>query len=50
MIFPKETAWYWWYGYNTKVIVPLEKQDIYLRDLIGLKYLNENGKLKFVEF
>lgn len=49
MIYPKETAWF--QGLNEKgEVMKLEDQDFYKNDYIGLKTLNEAGKISFKEF
>lgn len=46
MIYPKETAWF--QGLDKKGNVqPLEESDFYKNDNIGLKTLNEAGKITF---
>ena len=46
MIYPKETAWFQGLDKNGKVQA-LEESDFYKNDNIGLKTLNEAGKIKF---
>ena len=49
MIYPKETAWF--QSLNEKgEVMKLEDSDWYKNDVIGLKTLNEAGKLTFTEF
>ena len=45
MIDPPSTAWFYYYADDGKTIVPIEEQDIYKNDLIGLKELDERGTL-----
>jgi palmitoyl-protein thioesterase len=49
MIVPKETAWFGFYNSDGD-IVPLEEQDCYKQDCIGLKTLNDQKKLHFETF
>lgn len=49
MIYPKETAWFQSLGEDGKVL-PLNGTDFYNKDYIGLKALNEAGKVQFVKF
>lgn len=49
MIYPKETAWF--QGLDTDGnVLPLNEMDFYNDDYIGLKSLNEAGKVKFETF
>lgn len=48
MIYPKETAWFQGLDKNGKV-QPLKESDFYKQDYIGLKSLDEAGKIKFDE-
>jgi palmitoyl-protein thioesterase len=48
ILVPKETAWFEFYGYDGK-IKPLEKSKFYIDDYIGIKKLNEQGKINFLE-
>ncbi|CAO3648542.1 unnamed protein product [Cunninghamella echinulata] len=48
MIKPAESAWFWTLGEENKLI-PLNEQDIYNKDWLGLQVLNQEGKLKFLE-
>ena len=47
MIYPKETAWFEMLDENEKVIKYNETK-LYKEDLIGLKELNEKGKVEFI--
>lgn len=49
MIFPKETAWFWDTNKDYTTTNVLDT-DFYQKDYIGLKQLNEAGKVKFVEW
>jgi palmitoyl-protein thioesterase len=46
MVIPGKTAWF---GFQDEqgVEIPMEKSDLYIQDKIGMKYLNENGRLVF---
>jgi palmitoyl-protein thioesterase len=48
MVVPGESAWFGFYDQDLQV-VPLEEQPIYREDWIGLKQLDEEGKLLFLE-
>lgn len=50
VIVPKESSWFMFYDESGKNIVPLEESEFYKKDFIGLKKLNEEGKLSFAEF
>jgi palmitoyl-protein thioesterase len=46
-VYPKESEWF--QGLNNLMQVqPLEKSDFYKDDYIGLKTLNDEGKVQFV--
>jgi len=48
VVIPKESAWFGFYpDNNPNIVVPLNATKLYLEDRIGLKTLNENGKLVF---
>lgn len=45
-LIPRETGWFGVYAPNSdKVVIPLEEQDIWKQDWIGLRKLNETGRL-----
>lgn len=46
MIIPKETAWFQFYN-EKKELLGFRDTDEYKQDLIGLKVLDENGKIEF---
>ena len=50
VITPRESSWFEFYDKEGKEIVPLELSDFYLDDYIGLRKLNEEGKVEFSEF
>lgn len=50
VIIPKESCWFQFYDQEGKDIVPLELSDFYINDYIGLRKLNEEGKVFFSEF
>ena len=50
VIVPRESSWFEFYDYDGKTIIPLEDSDFYINDYIGLRKLNEEGKVEFVEF
>lgn len=45
---PKESAWFWDIEPKTGTMIPFENTDSYKYDLIGLKTLNEAGKIDFL--
>ncbi len=49
MIYPKETAWFHELQADGSIL-PVEQTEFYQKDYIGLRALNEAGKVKFVEF
>ncbi|TNV76507.1 hypothetical protein FGO68_gene5727 [Halteria grandinella] len=50
MIYPKETAWFYQLEADYETITPVTETEFYKQDLIGLKTLNEAGKVQFVEW
>jgi len=48
MIIPKETAWFQFYNDKMEV-AELKDQEFYKSDFLGVKKLNEEGKISFVE-
>ena len=50
VITPRDSSWFEFYDRDGKEIVPLELSDFYIDDYIGLRKLNEEGKLIFIEF
>jgi palmitoyl-protein thioesterase len=48
MIIPKETAWFQFYSKISNEVEKLEESEFYKNDLIGLKQLIEEQKVKFV--
>lgn len=49
VIFPKETAWFWQLQ-KDQTILPVNQTDFYKNDLIGLRTLEEAGKVTYLEF
>ena len=49
-IVPIESSWFTFYDFEGKEIVPLEESEFYKKDFIGLRKLNEEGKVTFTEF
>ncbi|KAI9480433.1 MAG: palmitoyl-protein thioesterase 1-like protein [Benjaminiella poitrasii] len=47
MIKPSQTAWFWIKVENDQLL-PLQNQTLYEEDWLGLKYLNDNGRLEFL--
>ena len=50
VICPKESSWFEFYDINGKNIVPLKDSEFYKKDFIGLRQMNEKGRLKFALF
>ncbi|KAI9696775.1 MAG: hypothetical protein M1836_005137 [Candelina mexicana] len=46
-VIPKETAWFAEVNGTTKEVTKLQDQTIYKEDWLGLRYLDEKGKLEF---
>lgn len=49
IVFPRESAWFQKYNKHLEV-QSLEKSEFYQQDFLGLKKLNDAGKVSFVEF
>lgn len=49
-ICPINSSWFEFYDEEGNDIVPLEKSKFYIDDYIGIRKLNEEGKIQFVEF
>ena len=49
VIVPKESSWFEFYDKKGENIVPLKESDFYINDYIGLRKLDEEGKVQFVE-
>jgi len=49
MIYPKETAWFWELQADGSVL-PLNQTEFYDNDYIGLKTLDQAGKVEFLSF
>jgi len=46
---PIDSEWFSWYAPNNdKVVVPYNETDLYVQDWIGLRYLDENGRVDFL--
>ena len=50
VISPKNSSWFEFYDKEGRNIIPLKESDFYKNDNIGLRKLDEEGKLEFVEF
>ena len=50
VITPRDSSWFEFYDKEGKNIVPLEESEFYINDNIGLRKLNEEGKLLFAAF
>lgn len=49
MVYPKQSEWFWQLEKDLTTVQPLEESQFYQDDLIGLKTLNEAGKVTFNE-
>ena len=49
-IVPRDSSWFMFYDFEGKEIVPLEESQFYKEDFIGLRKLNEEGKVSFTTF
>ena len=50
VITPRESSWFEFYDKKGNYIVPLKESDFYIKDNIGLRKLDEEGKFTFTEF
>ena len=50
VIVPRDSSWFMFYDFEGKEIVPLEESQFYKEDFIGLRKLNEEGKVTFATF
>ena len=50
VIVPRDSSWFMFYDIEGKEIVPLEESQFYKEDFIGLRKLNEEGKVTFATF
>ena len=50
VIVPRDSSWFMFYDFEGKEIVPLEESQFYKKDFIGLRKLNEEGKVIFATF
>jgi len=48
VVYPKESAWFQSLDTDGKTVLPLNATDFYQQDYIGVKALNEAGKIQFV--
>jgi palmitoyl-protein thioesterase len=49
MVQPKESSWFSFYKWGQdKVVVPLRQSQLYKEDWLGLKEMDQDGKLKFL--
>ncbi|KAL2867290.1 palmitoyl-protein thioesterase family protein [Aspergillus lucknowensis] len=47
VVHPKESAWFAEVNVTSGEVVPLQEREIYMEDWLGLRELDEQGKLKF---
>ena len=50
VITPVESSWFEFYDFQGEEIIPLRESDFYTEDWIGIRKLDEEGKISFVEF
>jgi len=50
VITPRESSWFEFYDKKGQKIVPLKNSEFYIKDFIGIRKLNEEGRLKFALF
>jgi palmitoyl-protein thioesterase len=50
VITPRDSSWFEFYDFEGKEIVPLRQSQFYIEDFIGLRKLDEEGKVSFTEF
>jgi len=50
MVFPKESEWFWELQSDMKTVKDVHDTDFYINDYIGLKALEEAGKVQYVTF
>ena len=50
VITPVESSWFEFYDFQGNEIVPLRESNFYKEDWIGVRKLDEEGKISFVEF
>jgi palmitoyl-protein thioesterase len=50
MVVPKESEWFEFYGENEDKVINLQESKFYQEDFIGLRKLNEEGKVAFIEW
>ena len=50
VITPRDSSWFEFYDFEGKEIVPLKQSQFYIEDFIGLRKLDEEGKVSFTEF
>jgi palmitoyl-protein thioesterase len=50
VITPRESSWFTFYDFEGNNIIPLRESEFYIQDFIGLRKLNEEGKVEFTEF
>jgi len=48
IVFPKSSAWFEFYDRRGVEIVPLRDSEFYKKDFIGIRELDEQGKVIFV--
>jgi len=50
MVYPKESAWFWELQADEETVLPVDQTDFYINDYIGLKALDEAGKVIYETF
>ena len=49
-IVPRDSSWFMFYDSKGENIVPLNETEFYIKDFIGLRKLNDEGKVSFISF
>ncbi|CAD8136605.1 unnamed protein product [Paramecium octaurelia] len=49
MVLPKESAFFESVDPETDKVIPLVESEFYIQDYIGVKQLDQQGKIKFIE-
>ncbi|XP_021893636.1 palmitoyl-protein thioesterase 1-like [Carica papaya] len=48
MLIPKETSWFGYYPDGGDAVIPTQQTKLYMEDWIGLKSLDEGGRVKYI--
>lgn len=50
VVYPKESEWFWELQSDMTTVLPVNETDLYKNDMIGLKALDEAGKVTYDTF